>query len=318
MYLVSINVQNSTLVMRKHLDSALQTVGLNAPWLVGKTSADLVSQRCSADAVRVAISYVMSNLPGIRYQDANCRLVHAEAKTESQEVRIDIHLRTKMKAVDYPHIGWFSYTPNGGTSRPTWNPNPNLAPEVLVLLPESFVKQTQNPGDLYDVGMTCLVNSDMRRVCQSLLAGLPKLKKRAGDWLALTEEQHKQARATAAVLKQACSCSPGIAGLEFFKGENNEENKANMARDLGEAYTERMEALLEAFQKCYEKGKVQKQWDGLLAEYDQYCGEVESLVTILENSFPPEYHAAFTAISSWLVEVQEAEEALEALEIELM
>lgn len=314
MYLVSIAVENSTLVKRTVMDSSLATVALNAHHLSGRKVENLVSPRASSDAVRVAISYVVDLTPSVRYEDANCRFIRAEAKTQNvQEVRTDLHLRTKANAVNYPWVGYFTYTPGLLASvKFVWNDL--LSQEVQDLIPSTLRHWLVNPAGLLDMGMGNLFSSDIRRITAELLKGLPKLKKRSGDWLALGEKMRLEAKAVSQVLGMATSASPGKAGLEFFKGAaDDKETKESMARDLSSGYADRLQAVLADLQKAYDNGK--KGWDKALATYEGLTNEAMNLETLLESPFTAEYSAALGEVADYLQEIQDMEDALAVLDL---
>lgn len=314
MYLVSIAVENSTLVKRSVMDAALKTVALNAHFLSGRKVENLVSARASSDAVRVAISYVVDLTPSVRYQDANCKFIRAEAKTQNvQEVRTDLHLRTKANAVNYPWVGHFSFVPgNGNTVHFVWNEN--ISQEVLDLIPSGLKHWLDNPQGLLELGMSHLFSSDIRRITAELLATLPKLKKRSGDWLALGEKMRLEAKAVSQVLGMATSASPGKAGLEFFKGAaDDQETKEAMARDLSSGYADRLQSVLSDLRKAYDNSK--KGWDKALAEYEGTTNEAMNLETLLGMGFTQEYTSTLQEVADYLQEIQDMEDALAVLDL---
>lgn len=314
MYLVSIAVENSTLVGRGVMDVALQTVALNAHFLSGRKVENLVSARASSDAVRVAVSYIVDMTPSVRFEDANCKFIRAEAKTQNaQEVRTDLHLRTKANAVNYPWVGYFTFIPgNGNVPSFTWNAS--LSQEVQDLIPSTLRHWLDNPAGLLDLGMDNLFSSDIRRVTAELLKGLPKLKKRSGDWLALGEKMRLEAKAVSQVLGMATSASPGKAGLEFFKGAaDDQETKEGMARDLSSGYADRLQAVLSDLQKSYDSNK--KAWAKALGEYEGLTNEAMNLETLLGCGFTQEYTAALGEVADYLQEIQDIEDAWAVLDL---
>jgi len=218
--LIKISVPKSTLADRDRVSNWLRSQGKEG--LMPK-------DRTTADAMRVAISYVLRDWSSWKGEDGTVYKAIAAAPTEQKGLILDINVQVRK-----PDGVQYSQTVcrlSGDEKDAPERTGPYPLPEFRALY------EDLEPWKLKDLGEVHLFDSDLRNIAEGLLEGsVDKLWK--GVWLCLGEAAALEDVATLGTL-----VSTGSVTLSTLTLDQSEANRLMLAEELAKEYLGKLERL---------------------------------------------------------------------------